>query len=40
MGEVYRARDNRMERDVAIKVLPSNRRCFIPSAEQITSGLD
>ena len=33
MGEVYRARDTRLERDVAIKVLPSN-LSFDPSLRQ------
>ena len=33
MGEVYRARDSRLDRDVAIKVLPSNVSCD-PSLKQ------
>ena len=37
MGEVYRARDTRLKRDVAIKVLPS-RSLTIPSASRDSSG--
>jgi serine/threonine protein kinase len=33
MGEVYRARDSRLERDVAIKVLP---RAFSSDPDQLT----
>ena len=28
MGEVYRARDSKLERDEAIKVLPGGERCI------------
>jgi serine/threonine protein kinase len=29
MGEVYRARDRKLDRDVAIKVLPQRRGAFL-----------
>ena len=35
MGEVYRARDAKLKRDVAIKVLPDD--VAVPAAERMTS---
>jgi eukaryotic-like serine/threonine-protein kinase len=35
MGEVYRARDTRLEREVAIKVLPSNLSSDAPLKQRL-----
>src|SRR5205823_3398994 len=37
MGQVYRARDTKLDRDVAIKILPGRSR-MMPTASPVSSG--